>query len=235
MTPSPEVVIHSRTRQSLPIAPRSGTLRPMQRHTTKHPGALCHGCRAGCRRAGFRSPRHRGGQPHRGQCFLRERFATSRCRAHRARVVREQRRRSRRDRRRHDRDHVGSVSIRSPSTSRSSRRGSRVPTSAVRCRRCSRAASSACPVFLQCGRPGTPPPSPAAPTGCGSQVERVDAFFPATVSGAVYGMGILVLLADQPTPAPRRHPRRRRRSSAHRSSPGSRRASGAPRAVRRRR
>ncbi len=49
---------------------------------------------------------------------------------------------------------------------------------------------------------GTPSSDPAAPTGCGSQVERVDAFFPATVSGAVYGMGILTLLADQPAPAP---------------------------------
>ena len=58
--------------------------------------------------------------------------------------------------------------------------------------------------YYSCGVlvPGTPSSDPAAPTGCGSQVERVDAFFPATVSGAVYDVTILTLLADQPAPAP---------------------------------
>ncbi len=61
-------------------------------------------------------------------------------------------------------------------------------------------------VYYSCGvaDPGTPPPDPSPPSGCGSQRVRVDAFFPVTVSGAVYNVIIQTLLAthDQPTPAP---------------------------------
>ena len=49
--------------------------------------------------------------------------------------------------------------------------------------------------------PGTPPPDPSPPSGCGSQRVRIDAFFPVTVSGAVYDATVVTLLADQPVPA----------------------------------
>jgi hypothetical protein len=63
---------------------------------------------------------------------------------------------------------------------------------------------------ITCGvaDPGTPPPDPSPPSGCGalSRNTYTDAFFAETVSGAVYNVNFIMLLADQlapvPTPAP---------------------------------